>query len=97
MARIGTQTAYMLTGTPQNVAYTGTHGVTSTGISEGIREALVTVTSDAYIKQGTAPTADANSTLVKAGTYTFRVRKGDKFSAVQFSAGGTLSVTELTQ
>ena len=98
MARIGTQTAFLpLTDSAVNVAYTGTHGVMATAIGEGIREVLVTVTTDAYISIGAAPVADTGDTLLFASTYTFRIHKGKKISAVQFAAGGTLSVTPLTQ
>lgn len=84
-------------GITQNVAYTGTAGTISDGISDGVFQVRVNCSTAAYIAFGAAPTATTNDIYIAAGTPEyFTVSPGQKVSAVQASSGGTLSVTEMT-
>jgi hypothetical protein len=84
-----------LDGTVQNVAYTGTAGTITNGIGNGVARALISVTSAAYVLQGKSPTATTSHTYLPADTLLYvTVNPGEKFSAVQVSAAGTLTVTE---
>ena len=84
-----------LDGTVQSVAYTGTAGTITNGMGLGIARALISVTTDAYVLQGKSPTATTSSTWLPAGTLLYvTVNPGEKFSAIQSSTGGTLTVTE---
>lgn len=83
-------------GTHQNVAYTGTAGTIATAFSLGLKKARVVVTSAAYIKIGVAPTATTSDVYIAADAPEyFSVMPGEKVSAIQVSAGGTLHVTEI--
>ena len=82
-------------GTHQSVAYTGTAGTITTAFSAGLKKARVVVTSAAYIKIGVSPTATTSDVYIAADAPEyFSVMPGEKVSAVQVSAGGTLHVTE---
>lgn len=81
-------------GTHQKVAYTGTAGTIANAVKASI--VRVVCTSAAYIATGTAPTATTSDVYVAADQPEyFRVLPGEKVSAVQVSAGGTLHVTEM--
>jgi len=83
-------------GTNQNVAFTGTAGTTPNPISAGVYKVRVMVTSAAYVRVDNNPTA-ANTDPIMAANFpeTFFVSPGQKVSALQVSAAGTLSVAEL--
>jgi hypothetical protein len=84
-------------GATQNVAYTGTAGVVSNGVSDGVFQVRVNCSTDAYIAFGAAPTATTSDIFMAAGRPEyFTVSPGQKVSAVQASSGGTLSVSEMT-
>lgn len=81
-------------GDHQKVAYTGTHGAITTAVAATI--VRVVCTSAAYIKFATTPVATSNDVYVAADQPEyFRCLVGDKVSAIQVSAGGTLHVTEM--
>jgi hypothetical protein len=84
-------------GTHQSVAYTAVAGTISTAITTGIQYVRVVTTSAAYIKIGSSPTATTSDVYLPADwSEVFRISPGEKVSAVQVSAGGTLHVTELS-
>jgi hypothetical protein len=85
-------------GDHQKVAYTTTAGTISNGVGAYTRSVRVVCTSAAYIKIAKAPTATANDVYMPADKpETFSIGAGEKVSAIQVSAAGTLHVTELTQ
>lgn len=82
-------------GTHQSKAYTGTAGTIDNAVGAASHHVRVVVTSAAYVKVGgTATTADVYMPADKPEI--FEIRPGEKVSAIQVSAGGTLHVTELT-
>jgi hypothetical protein len=85
-------------GATQKVAFTGTAG-TSTAISSGVNVVRVALSSAGYIKLSSAGTAaTATDIYLPAGVVEyFIVDPGTRISAVQDSAGGNLSVTELSR
>lgn len=85
-----------LLGTHQSVAYTGTAGTITNAISDGVQKVRVIVTSAAYVKIGNAPTATSSDVYMPADAPEyFTIKAGQKVSAIQVSAGGTLHVTEI--
>lgn len=83
--------------THQSKAYTGTAGTIDNAISVGIQKVRVVVTSAAYIKIGSSPTATTADVYMAADAAEyFTITAGQKVSAVQVSAGGTLHVTEVS-
>ena len=83
--------------THQSVAYTGTAGTIATAISTGVHAVRVIVTSAAYVVIGSSPTATTSDVYMPAGLpELFKINPGEKVSAVQVSAGGTLHVTEVS-
>jgi hypothetical protein len=83
-------------GTHQNVAYTGTAGTIANAIGAGCYKVRVVVTSAAYIKIAVSPTATTSDVYIPADAPEyFTCSPGEKVSAVQVSAGGTLHVTEI--
>lgn len=84
-------------GTHQSKAYTGTAGTIDNAISDGIQKVRVVVTSAAYIKIGKSATATTFDVYMAADVPEyFTIKAGEKVSAVQVSAGGTLHVTEVS-
>lgn len=85
-------------GTTQNVAYTGTAGTITNGISTGIYKVRVMVTTDAFVKVvdtgSVATTSDMY--LVAFSPEYFTCSPGQKVSAIQVSSGGTLYATEIS-
>lgn len=84
--------------TVQNVAYTGTAGtITNVLGAQTFRVRLLT-TSDAWvlIANGTTAATTSNGSYLpaKSAEY-FTCSPGQKVSAVQDTAGGTLNVTEI--
>ena len=83
-------------GTHQSAAYTGTAGTIGTAFSAGVKKARIEVTSAAYIKVGVAPTATTSGRLHGGRRAEYlTIAPGEKVSAIQVSAGGTLHVTEV--
>lgn len=84
-------------GAHQSVAYTGVAGTIATAFGAGTNTVRVVVTSAAFIAFGTSPTATTSDVYVPANVPEyFHVNPGEKASAVQVSAGGTLHVTEVS-
>lgn len=83
--------------TTQNVSYTGTAGTITNAVGAQTRVVRITATSDAFIVFGVNPTATSAGMLLTAGlTDYFHIAPGEKVSAIQSSASGTLYVTEMT-
>jgi hypothetical protein len=83
-------------GTHQSAAYTGTHGVITNAISAGVQKVRVVVTTAAYIKIASSPTATSSDVYMPADTPEyFTIKEGEKVSAIQVSSGGTLHVTQI--
>jgi hypothetical protein len=76
------------------VAYTGTAGTTA-ALSVRATVVRVVATTDCFIEIGAAPTAVANTSLfLPAGVPEyFACTAGDKVSAIQVSAAGSIYVT----
>jgi hypothetical protein len=84
-------------GTHQSVAYTGTAGTVANTITAGVQKVRVCATSACYIAIGVSPTATTAGIYMPADTVEyFTVAAGEKVSAIQSSAGGTLHVTEVS-
>lgn len=82
-------------GTHQSKAYTGTAGTIDNAVGSGIHRVRVVVTSAAYIKIGKDVTATSADVYMAADAPEyFTIKQGEKVSAIQVSAGGTLHVTE---
>jgi hypothetical protein len=85
-------------GTVQNVAYSATAGTITNVIGSQTYKIRVLTTTDAWIVIGNNPTATvATGTYLpaKAAEY-FTCTPGQKVSAIQDTAGGTLNVTEVS-
>lgn len=83
-------------GTHQSKAYTGTAGTIDNAVAAGTYKVRVVVTSAAYIKIEGSPTATTADVYMAADVPEyFSIRPGEKVSAIQVSAGGTLHVTEI--
>lgn len=83
-------------GTHQSVAYTGTAGTIANAMTAGVLKVRVVCTSAAYVKIGVNPTATTSDVYCPAdGVEYFTINPGEKVSAVQVSAGGTLHATEI--
>jgi hypothetical protein len=84
--------------THQSVAYTGTAGVIANAVGSQTNVVRILVTSAAHVAFGAAPSATTSDMLMAANVpETFVITPGQKVSAVQASAGGTLHVTEMTR
>ncbi len=83
-------------GTHQNVTYTGTQGVITNAMGAGVHKCRVVVTTAAFIKIGSSPTATSSDVYMPADSPEyFTIAEGEKVSAIQSSSGGTLHVTEI--
>jgi hypothetical protein len=83
-------------GTHQSVAYTGTAGTITNAVGTGVQKVRVIVTTDAYVKIGSSPTATTSDVYMSAESPEyFTIAAGEKVSAIQLSSGGTLHVTEI--
>jgi hypothetical protein len=83
--------------THQSVAYTGTAGTIATVVASQTYKVRVLVTTDAYIKIGNTPTATTSDVYLPGlSAEYFTITPGQKVSAIQVSANGTLHVTEIT-
>lgn len=84
-------------GATQVAAYTSVAAAVTTAFATQTRIIRVTPTTAAYIAIGASPTATTTGIYMSAGiTDYFKVNPGEKISAVQDSAGGSLYVTEMT-
>jgi len=84
-------------GTHQNVAYTGTAGTVANVVTAGVQKVRVVATSACYIAIGVSPTATTAGIYLPADSPEyFTIAAGEKVSAIQLSAGGTLHVTEVS-
>ena len=82
-------------GTQQNVAYTGTAGTITNGVTAGVTKVRIVVTTDAWVTtDGTTPSATAGAYMVALTPEYVTVRQGEKPKAVQVASGGTMYVTE---
>ena len=83
-------------GTHQSKAYTGTAGTIDNTVGAQTRRVRVVTTSASYVLIGNDPTATTTDVYMPADwPENFHIAPGQKVSAVQVSAGGTLHVTEL--
>lgn len=84
-------------GTHQSASYTGTAGTITNVIGTQVRQVRVVVTSAAFVKVDNTPTATTADVYMAADSPEyFTCSPGQKVSAIQVSAGGTLHVTEIT-
>jgi hypothetical protein len=84
-------------GTHQSIAYTGTAGTIANAITVGSYKVRVCSTSACYVVIGSSPTATAAGMYLPADTVEyFTCSPGEKVSAIQLSAAGTLHVTEIS-
>lgn len=84
-------------GTVQSVAYTGTAGTIANGVALGTMKVRVCTTTDAFIKISNAPTATTSDVPMFAGLPEyFTINQGEKVSAIQSTASGTLTVVEMS-
>jgi hypothetical protein len=84
-------------GAAQNVAYTGTAGTVTNGVTNGVQKVRVLVTTDAFVTMdGSTPSATSGAYVVGLAPEYFTVTSGQKVSAVQVSSSGTLYVTEIS-
>jgi len=84
-------------GTHQSASYTGTAGTITNAVGTGTNRVRVVVTSAAYVKIGSSPTATSSDVYMAADAPEyFTIRPGEKVSAIQVSAAGTLHVTEVS-
>lgn len=85
-------------GGSQKVAYTGTAGTITNAVSAGTEVIRVCVSSAAYVAIGASPTATTSDCWMAANQCEyFLVKGGNKVSAIQDTAGGTLYVTEMVR
>lgn len=83
-------------GTVQSVAYTGTAGTITNAVGPQTYRVRVVCTTDAFIKIDNSPTATSSDSYIPANSVEyFTISPGQKVSAIQSSAGGTLYVTEV--
>ena len=83
-------------GVTQNVSYTGTAGVTTNAVNADV--VRLCATTACYVKVGAAPTATTSDMYLPANqAEKFFITPGFKVSAIQASAGGTISVTGCSQ
>lgn len=84
-------------GTNQNITVAGTSAATTNAFGPTTKAIRVVSTTAAYIALATTPTADTTGIVVPANTPMFIVlpSAGLKLAALQVSAGGVMSVTEL--
>ena len=84
-------------GAHQSVAYTATAGTIATAFATGTWAVRVIVTTHAFVRIGTDPTAVTTDTYVPADVpHVFLASPGEKLSAVRVTGNGTAHVTELS-
>jgi hypothetical protein len=81
-------------GKGQKVAYTGTAGTITNALPDDVTAVQLVATTDCFFRIGSSPTAvaDVDCYLPALTPMYFPARAGEKVSAVQVSAGGTLYV-----
>lgn len=83
-------------GIHQSAAYTSSAGTVTNVVGNGVVKVRVVTTTAAYVKIANAPTAAATDMYMPADSPEyFTVSQGQKVSAIQVSAAGTLHVTEI--
>lgn len=83
-------------GTTQSATFTTTAGTITNAVGAQTYRVRVAATTDAFIAIGKAPTATTSDAPVFAGVPEyFTIAPGEKVSALQISAGGTVYVTEI--
>ena len=83
-------------GRHQSIPYTGTAGTIALTIQPGTYKVRVCATSACYIAIGSNPTATTAGVYMPGDSPEyFTCHPGEKVSAIQLSAGGTLHVTEI--
>ncbi len=83
-------------GAHQNAAYTTTAGTIANAIGPQTYKIRIVCTTDAFVKVGDAPTATTSDPLFPANSVEYvTITPGQKVSAVQSAASGTLHVTEV--
>ena len=94
---MATTTSTYRLGPHQSAAFTGTAGTVTNAFGAGTTAVRVIATSACYLLIGNSPTATTSDVYVAADKpEVFLVTPGQKASAVQVSAAGTLHVTELS-
>lgn len=84
--------------TAQNVAYTGTAGTVTNVFGTQTYRVRVVCTTDAFVLNtdgGAAVTASTGAYLPALQAEYFTVTPGQKMSAIQVAAGGTMYVSEI--
>jgi hypothetical protein len=82
----------------QTVAYTGTAGTITNPVGDYTSLVRVVVSTAAFIKIAKSPTATTSDVYLAANTPEyFIIHPGEKVSAIQSAAGGSLYVTEMTR
>jgi hypothetical protein len=94
----GPHSTNALPGTCQKVAYTGTAGTISNAFGSQTRLVRVLLSTAGYVVAGITPVATTNDMRMSAEVPEyFACRPGEKISAIQDAAAGTMYVTEMTQ
>jgi hypothetical protein len=84
-------------GTVQSAAYTGTAGTITNVVGSETYIVRVVCTTDAFVKIDNSPTATTADTFLPANSPEyFTITPGQKVSAIQSTASGTLYVTEIS-
>jgi hypothetical protein len=82
--------------THQSASYTGTAGTIANPVGGQTRKVRVVVTSAAFVKIGSNPTATTADVYMPANLPEyFIVSSGQSVSAIQVSSNGVLHVTEI--
>lgn len=82
--------------THQSAAYTTTAGTITNAVGAQTYKVRIVCTTDAFVKVGDAPTATTSDPLFPASSVEYvTITPGQKISAVQSVAGGTVHVTEV--
>ena len=81
-------------GTHQSVAYTGTAGTITNGVGVGAYKVRVVCTTAAYVRTDSTAATTADLYMPADSVEYFTITPGQKVSALQVAANGTLHVTE---
>ena len=83
-------------GAVQSAAYSSTAGTTSAAVGAGVQRVRIVATTDAFLQIGIDPTATTSDTFIRANWPEYvAIKPGEKVSAIQSTASGTLNVTEI--
>ena len=84
------------TGSTQTITTSGSSAAISTAFASGTRRVRIVATEDIHLKFATSPTAATSDPFLPANQVEyFKVTAGEKVSAIQNSAAGTVYVTEM--